>query len=147
VKESDKEVKKITFYSFGHCFPEHYPRPPEESSEQHIISLVSTIPDPYHAEGLNLKENGLDPNVQKFIREKGERIIHGLTSLLACLISSFLNNEKKMELKIYFGCLGGWQRSVFMADHFQRWAKNNTKNHKPKCEITVVHISMSNWEK
>jgi RNase adaptor protein for sRNA GlmZ degradation len=128
-------------------FPDDYPKTPDEKTEQHVISLESSIPDPYHVPGLNLEKNGLDQEVEKFILEKSEQLLHGLKALFQSIASGFFRNSEKEELRIFFGCKGGWQRSVFMAAYFEKWLNTMFGRLHKKCEIRVEHISMKRWEK
>ncbi len=138
-----KPLRKITVYSFGHDFPEDYPQYPGKKIEQHIISLRSVLPDPYFSK-LALKKSGLDPEVKNYLTKESEKVRHGLISLVSILVCGFVNNETKDELKIYFGCIGGWQRSVYMAELFKEWISIHYRN--SNCAVSVEHLSMHRWE-
>lgn len=83
-------------------------------------------------------KSGLDEEIQKMVKSKNINFFAALRPALEELIIRFRKNRKYRTFNIYFGCAGGWQRSVATVEYFKDWLKDNF----PKITVTTKHLTM-----
>lgn len=135
--------KRIEFFSFGHVFPEHYPTPPDEKTSQLVFDVRMSIPDPWNN---GHKKNGLYFETSNYVIKNGEEFIIKTKKVIVDIVGDFLSEEQKdfETLKIFFGCKGGWQRSVALAENFHAFIKKMHESDK-NLETMVKHLSIDRW--
>jgi len=116
---------KINIISFGYPFGIPH--------DADLIIDVRFLPNPYYVERLKEK-TGQDEEVRSFISSSHTYAIFSqmLWDLFSFLIPEY-ENEGKSYLTIGFGCTGGKQRSVFVAENFSEKCANLGYN------VTTIH--------
>jgi RNase adaptor protein for sRNA GlmZ degradation len=119
-----RPTKKIIFYSFGHnlAFKDCYPKPPRNYNiRQFVFDVRDLVNEIWDGE---IPDSGLKKRTRsriiKMIDENGyyEPFKKMILGMLHDLVLKSKWDEKK-EIRIFFGCHGGWQRSVSLAKHFK----------------------------
>lgn len=79
---------------------------------------------------------GADAPVIEFLESKGEVqvFLQRITELVTPHINNYIGRGFE-NLMICFGCTGGQHRSLYCAEHFASWAKQNY----PDIRIRLVH--------
>jgi len=93
------------------------------------------LDDPYR---YGFEESGLEKKVAEFAIKQNKKFFSSLTPFLTVLIDRFCGNDRYDAFNIFFGCYGGWQRSVAAAEYFKNWLKI----HYPDIALSVKHLAI-----
>jgi RNase adaptor protein for sRNA GlmZ degradation len=145
-------LKKVTFYSFGHSprFKEFYPKPPRTLNIwQFVFDVRCMICETYNAD---VPDSGLKESMRKIVIT-GVRRNGYLSSLKKIIQQSLLDlillkTKEDKELRFYFGCLGGWQRSVALAEYFKELCQKIVTHHRAsgQIEVRVRHLTIGEFK-
>jgi len=127
--------KIIALFSFGHYYSDSYPRVPEKNTCQIVLDL-RLLYEPFHD---GHQESGLAKNITELVIKENKKFFSSLKPLLEELIGRFRQNDRYHTLNIFFGCYGGWQRSVAAVEYFKNWLK--TKH--PEMSIATEHLTIT----
>ncbi|MBN2805420.1 MAG: phosphotransferase [Prolixibacteraceae bacterium] len=87
--------------------------------------------------------SGLDNKVKDYL-EQYQQVLdfqEQVRAMAAISIKEYLNRGFN-HLCVNFGCTGGQHRSVYQAEKFAEWVKNNFE-----VEVVIIHTEKMNWKK
>ena len=124
--------KTVRFFSFGHHYHRLYPKRPAENTYQIVFDL-RMLYEPYRD---GYEDSGLEGDIKKLVIRQNKKFFTAMKPVLRELIDRFHHNSQYHTLDIFFGCVGGWQRSVAAAEYFKDWTLENL----PGLSVTVRHL-------
>lgn len=145
-------MKKITFYSFGHIFPDCYPKPPKNTNiRQFVFDVRNMSIETFNTDAP--PDSGLVKSMRDIVigycRENG--YLGGLEAIIERTFRDLVDHKEDQEIRIYFGCAGGWQRSVALAEYFKDYCKKiwaeNCSSKSMQLPITTRHLTINRWKK
>jgi len=127
-------MKIIYIASFGHVFPDSYPQVPKNKTLQYVYDVRGLIEDP----GKEFWQPGTDQEVADFILTQKE--IDNFISMQKPHIEQLLKTGGRFRgINLYYGCAGGYQRSVAIVEALFAWLQ---KNFDSKYTITKEHLTL-----
>lgn len=148
-EEKRSAKKELVFYSFGvsdMLEGTYYPaEKPTLDCLRYLIDVRPYFPDPYH-ESDQLKGSGLDKNIVGFLNEKDQEkdILVNLRPMINLTIKTFCSQSQAKKCEIYFCCIGGWQRSVFVAERMYEFIK---RAYHESLNVSIKHLCIDEWQK
>jgi RNase adaptor protein for sRNA GlmZ degradation len=99
----------------------------------------------------DVPDNGLKKSMIKIVtagvRKNG--YLSSLEKIIRLSLLDFigLKTKEDKELRIYFGCTGGYQRSVALAEYFKEFCQKIVTDHQADGQIMVKarHLTLGKW--
>lgn len=144
-------MKKITFYSFGHRFLDCYPKPPKKTNVRQFVFDVRDM----SIETFNVDmppDSGLVKKMQDIVigHCRGNGYLDSMEAIIEQAFRDLISRKEDREIKIYFGCAGGWQRSVALAEYFKNYCKKiwaqNCSSKFMQLPIRARHLTINRWK-
>lgn len=144
-------MKKLLIYSFGHSprFKALYPKPPKNLNvQQFVFDVRHMVKETFNDD---VPDNGLKKSMIKIVtagvRKNG--YLSSLEKIIRLSLLDFigLKTKEDKELRIYFGCTGGYQRSVALAEYFKEFCQKIVTDHQADGQIMVKarHLTLGKW--
>ena len=157
MKKAKSSLRKITFYSFGHklSFKDCYPAAPKNMDiRQFVFDVRDMVGEIFPSDEKDVPLSGLNRSMRKSVIKNLDKngFYAPLVVLMLSLIINFIEqkgDETARELRIYFGCKGGWQRSVAIAEKFTELSECLVQEHnykkKSKIKLNISHLTIGKW--
>jgi UPF0042 nucleotide-binding protein len=120
---------KIMIRSFGFIYNHKL-----ENEKYVLVVDCLRLPDPALVFGIS--KSGLDPEIQSYLDSRSQIFLKKVKDK----IKDWLSKRTEPEVIIYFGCVGGLHRSVYMADKIGKWLR------KLGYEVKVRHLDKSRYK-
>lgn len=119
---------QIYIHSFGY---DYWP----EELEGFLTIDCRILPDPGKWFGVSF--SGRDAVVKGYLDGKSKIFLQGVMTRVSKYIKS---KESEKEIRIRFGCTGGFHRSVYIAERIGKWLRE--LGH----EVTISHLDISRYK-
>lgn len=153
MKKQDSNSKSVIFYSFGHGFPDCYPKAPKSrNTRQFVFDVRDMVAETFNGE---IPDSGLVKSMQKIVMRgcKKNGYLSGLQALIrqSVLDLAARQSNEDQEIRFYFGCAGGWQRSVALAEYFKAYCETILSGSESLRHghliIKIRHLTINRWKK
>lgn len=134
---SDKLTVRVTSFSYKKGIPDD----PSENGGGFVFDCRG-LPNPGRFPEYS-SNSGLDQNVISYLEQYDE--VKSFQENIRKVVSPSLDEYLRRDfnhLCVSFGCTGGQHRSVYNAEKFAAWVKNNFP-----VEVVLIHTEQKNWKK
>jgi RNase adaptor protein for sRNA GlmZ degradation len=145
--------KTVHFYSFGHAFPKYYPKAPKNrNTRQFVFDVRDMVAETFNK---STPDSGLEEEMRKIVVGgcKKNGYLSGLQTLIrkSVLDLAARRSNEHQEIRFYFGCAGGWQRSVALAEYFKAYCETilsgSESLRREHLIIKIRHLTINQWKK